>query len=152
MIALFTKHRKFSLFSWLIQVFEGSRFSHVAIMYKDRLTDTWLVAHSTRFRLNVMSLENFQRENEIIEQVYIKKELTLKLQFLDFLYKNLGAEYGYATVVGVLFARIFKIKNPFRDNDKTLVCSEFVIKALGLTSIDPEVDGPQKVFEKLKEQ
>ena len=148
MYAIFSKHKN-SITSWLIRKIERSKFSHVAILYQDKITGRWLVAQSNKYRLNIVSLENFEKENAIIAKIEICDSYDKYMSFLRYTFDHLGNQYGYLTMFGILLNRIFKIKNPFADGDKTFFCSEYFIKAIGVKDINPEIDGPKKIYEKL---
>jgi len=61
-----------------------------------------------------------------------------------------GTKYGTLALIGMAFERVTGIKSPFRDRDRTFVCSELVGEVLRQTgiadvAIDLELAGPKKL-------
>lgn len=149
---IFTRPKKFKLFSWIVRKIEKSKFSHCAILTSDNETMISIVVHADKYRVRPMSFSNFAKQNEIIHSIDVTRRLSPfeRLEAKRFFINSYGTGYGFLTILGMLFSRIFKIKNIFADKKKTMVCSEFIIRAIKIKGIDPEIDGPQKIWEKLK--
>jgi hypothetical protein len=148
---IFTRPNKFKLFSWLVRKIEKSQFSHCAILTTDKETLTTIVVHADKYRVRPMSFANFAKHNVIVNSIDLNKRLSPfdALEAKKFFIESYGIGYGFLTILGMLFSRIFKVRNIFADRKKTMVCSEFIIRAIKLEGIDPEIDGPQRIYEEL---
>ena len=152
---LFATPKSWNPFSALIRLVDGSKFSHSAIAYGDY--DTKLVLHSTRWRVNIETIDLFTKHNKIVETIIV--DVNGK-DFLRNIMPHMGKQYGYLTIFGIFLQRMFAkvgldISPPFTDGDKTFVCSEMVIYLLQCSTdylghLRPELDGPQQIYEEVK--
>lgn len=146
---IFTKPKsKWNIFSRFVRLIERSEFSHVAFYFYNQN----IVVHSTHYRLNAESISLFTDKNQIMKHICVELDSYRSYKLKRFIYENLGKKYGYLTILGVLISRIFKIKNPLADGDKTFFCSEMVARGLKLDKFNPEIDGPQKLYDCLKKE
>jgi hypothetical protein len=155
----FSTYKKWNIFSALIRLVENSEFSHSSI--ECEVLGKPLIAHATEYRVNVVSTRKFYRENTIFHTFEFELNEQEEEKFMELLYDTLGISYGWWTAVGIVISRLLSlvgIKNKkfFTDKNKTLFCSEFVwyvLNEMGInvTNFDPELDGPKKLYEGLKD-
>ena len=109
----------------LIQWYQGTKFSHVLIIYED------LVFQASHGYVNCWHIDNFMAENKIVN-FYEVPEVAVDM---DFVHKQLGKEYS--TMQVFLLPIIKLIENKYKGNgDQKFICSEFVGKALKLDWVD----------------
>lgn len=99
----------------------SQQYSHVFLLFE--IADRKLVFHCTRHNVNVMGWEEFQKHNKIIKMVERSVQYA---EALDYSISKLGTPYGYLAVIAI------ELGIHFEDGEKTLICSEFVARALGL--------------------
>jgi len=97
--------------------------------------------------VHFVSGSRFDRDTDTISEYEI--ELSEE-QFKSVVQKCVdlaGIKYGKLELLGMEVERIFGIRSPFRDKDKTFVCSELVgvvLRVCGIeTGIDLELAGPK---------
>ncbi len=144
-----------TLLAWLIRKAERTPYSHVYVRYWNPFIEEHVVLHAAGFNVHFSTLDRFLAEKNIIIQEYdipldSKDQLKAIIKFST---RMAGASYGSTQLLGMGWARILKgmtnksHKNPFKDGEKTMVCSEFVAHILNLAGykVDlalAEVDGP----------
>lgn len=141
---------KFKIGSSLIKFFQKTEYSHVFIIYGD------LVFQASHGMVNIWHIDNFLKENKIIDRINIEKE---KID-IDFMFKELGKPYGYSQLIEISLRFIFVIKlklisssrfrKIFKDNgDLKFICSEYMGKALKLSWVDDDTT-PKDIIEYYK--
>jgi len=148
--------KKFAIGSWLIKLFDRSNVSHAFYMIEDQ--ETTIVIQANSHRVNLLGIEAFKKRH-IIESLFeIKVDVKDFKKLEKYIYNSLGKEYGYLAVFGILLYRMFSClglkKNPLRDNDKTLHCTEFIYNILKIAGYDldyrAELDGVGKLKDELR--
>lgn len=127
----FSTPKKFNLFSWLIRTVGKSPFSHAYIRYYDTYTKTWIIYQASGRLVNMITADNFNKVEKICAEFEIPVSTETRKKTIEWAQKKLGTPYGVMNIVGigcVIVARFFgkKIRNPFADGEKTMVCSELV--------------------------
>jgi hypothetical protein len=126
----------FPLFSWIIQLVEGTPYSHVVVKI-DSGVNREFVYHSHFSGVNFLSKKLYKaryKSVKIYKFTITKKE---RQKLITYFLDNAGEEYPLMELVGVLFVRIanrlgFNIKNPL--GTSKMFCSELafkIIKILG---------------------
>ena len=138
MISLvFTRSRRFSIFSWMVRYLTDSDISHVGISTQVLGID--IIVHSTIGGVQVETRRNFEQNNIVV----FEKELRIPdgedaLKFT--LNKHLGNPYDYLALPGLAFLLLLKkwfkilVKNPYMAPN-ALICSEFVLSLRGESRI-----------------
>ena len=88
-----------------------------------------VVLHATHKGVNAISLSKFQSENTILKLIEIKDQDKIQKAF-SYCIDVLGTPYGYLDIIAITLGLKYK------DGEKTLICSEYVAKALGLSDDD----------------
>jgi hypothetical protein len=142
MTIIYTRPKKFKLLSWLLMKIEGTKFSHVAMVFESESLERTLVYHATTKGVNFMSWELFNEQNIVVDADYVGMSPEERKQALQFCVDNAGKPYGFAEVAGIAIKRVVKkllnkdIKNPFDDGDKSYFCVEIVLRLMDILKWD----------------
>jgi len=149
----FTRSRlAFPIFSWAVQLFEWTRYSHVRIHWRSHWFDwtTFEASGSSVKLIGVMGSRNYpvtvvhRYEVELNDVQY--KRLISMLRYA-------GVSYGRWQILGIALQRIFGLKrNPLGDRKYSMVCSElvayFLLEVMGVALLtDLDAVGPRKLKE-----
>jgi hypothetical protein len=148
----FSRPKKFKIGSFLIRLIEGVDFSHVFLMIG---TDVY---HESVPSVNKLGYLTFLDQHKLVDlhMIYVTEEKHAEIAAFcnDCLINSIP--YGKLQIVGMGFLRVVnqlfrtKLKNPFADGMKTMVCSEFVgvvLEKIGLDIPDDqlEIEGPKLI-------
>lgn len=138
---------KWKIGSALIRLFEGSDFSHTLLRWESETLERELVYQASHGMVHFLSGHRFDIEAHTVREYEVDltdSEFTVVLQKCVDL---AGVKYGYLTLLGMAIERITGCRNPFRDADRTYVCSELVGEVLklhgDLEDLDLELIGPK---------
>lgn len=144
----FSKPKEFKIGSAVIRLAEGTNFSHVSLRWYSASIDCDLVYQASHGMVHFVSGARFDQENETVAEYSV--EVTDE-QFTAITKKCVelaGVKYGTLQIIGMALERVSGIKNPFRDGDKTFVCSELVgevLKQIMNIDLDLEYAGPGRL-------
>lgn len=128
---LFTTTKKFNIFAYLIKLILGTKYSHVALRVWDIESNRNLVYHSSIKGVTLMPENKFLNSNKVIHSKTIEINHVSKTEVLNFCEDSINKSYGFLTIIGLLFKRVFGIKNKIgKDGNKTFICSEFLAQIL----------------------
>lgn len=123
--------------SEVIKWFQGTSYSHVLIIIND------MVFEANHNGVVVIPLEEFLQTNKIVNCIEIDKS---KLDF-EFLFYSLGKKYGYTQIFKIALKYLFMTKLKILkgigikdQSSKSLICSEYVGKALRLSWVNDYTD------------
>lgn len=136
--------------SGLIKWYQKTSYSHVFMIYGD------FVFQASHGLVNVWHIENFLKENKIIDKIKVEKE-TIDFSFM---LKQLGKLYGYSQLIEISLRYIFVIKlkvisqirfrKIFKDNkDRKYTCSEYMGRTLKLAWVNDDTT-PKDIIEYIK--
>jgi len=159
LIGFSTPKSKWSVFSFLIRLFEETPYSHTYIKVWSDVLGGYIVYQESGFSMNAVNGEIFDQKEKIFAEYKIAVTEAQLFEIIHYSVENLGTPYGIRQIVGMLGARVLRqlgfknAKNPFADGPKTMVCSEFVGRVLALlgSPVDPEVleiEGPKVICRK----
>lgn len=150
MVVGFSRPKKFSIGSTAIRIAENSPFSHAYIRWHANGIERDMIYQASHGMVHFVSGESFDKDAETVVSYYI--------DLADEQFKNVvrkcvdlaGTKYGTLALAGMGFERATGIKSPFRDGNKTFVCSELVgevLKQCGIAdvAIDLELAGPKRL-------
>lgn len=149
----FSKSRKkFPILSWIIMIVEKSKFSHTYV--KVKIADRELVYQASGRTVHFSNMEEFNIDHEVI----FEREITIpKYKYawiLQFCFDNLNKPYSVLQLLGILFCKFFKIRNPFANKSEGFICSEisYLIAKSVLDQISADQDAvtPEDLYEILK--
>ena len=148
---------KFPLFSWLIQLFEWSKFSHTYIEFRLDCVDRTLIFQSSKGMVNIMDKDVFLQENEIVSEFEIDVPLNVYEDMINELTSNAGVKYASKQNVGIVLVRIANLfgktmKNPWRCgyNCSELVFTHVIKHIYPTETRDPDLVTPKEVHNILK--
>ena len=131
--------------SELIKFYQGTKYSHVLVIVND------VVFQASHGRVNTFHLDEFLKENKIIDQIEVCKEFC----DFEFLFSTLGRRYGFIQLlkISLKFITLTKLKIirtfKYRDNgSKYLICSEYVGRFLKIPWVNDLTD-PEDIISHL---
>lgn len=122
MIIITSTPKKWKLGAWLIRKYQGTSFSHVAMVRE------YLVFQASNGMVNCTHLEVFLENHKVITTYNIPDSSI----DMDFVYKQLGKQYSTIQIVEIAIKYLTGIKILINNNNGKFICSEFVGKALKL--------------------
>lgn len=141
----FSKPKKWAIGSQIIQWCDRAQFSHAFLRWYSPTVNRVLVYQASHGMVHFISGYNFDKDATTV----VEYEVELSDSDFDTVVKKCidlaGTKYGTLELLGMGFERITGIKSPFRDGDKTFVCSELVGTVLKLVcniDLDLELAGP----------
>ena len=152
---IFSKHKGFNLFSWLIMKSLDTPFSHVAVKMVDGDTNQVVFYQASGLTVNVVSEESFMNEEVIIYQKDIFVSDKVYIAGKTFAIAQLGKPYGIPAIFGfvaqIALSKIgIKIENPAKSNGSQFVCSQFAaayIEAADGITLDVTDMTPKALYE-----
>lgn len=155
----FSKPKKWKPFAWLIMIGYGIPYDHVYVKFHSDKYDRDLIYQASKTLVNFMGTEIFKEENFIIDEFSISISDEQKIKMMKFAIDNSGKPYGIKQAFGMAIVRIAEmfgkyIKNPFKDEGKTYVCSElaaYILEEFAGKSIPKDIDDitPKDLYEYL---
>ena len=140
-VTVYSRPRKlFAPISWLIRLIEGTRFSHVAVVLHFNDVNKIAVFEASGTSVKFMNYNDWMDKNEIINgYLHEVNESTFK-QLAGFCFDTVGKKYGIKQLLGMMYARLFRVKNPWADGKASYVCSELVGHILKKIGDDIDLD------------
>lgn len=148
----FSKSKKtFPIASWLIMLYQWTKFSHVYIRLETPFLGSDTITHASEGKILRMSDEQFNKRHKVIEEIEILVDDNAYKSMILELHKASGDDYGLMQNLGIIIVDFFnllniKIKNPFQSGWN---CSEFVY--VMLRNLDPKItkkEDPQTITPK----
>lgn len=143
--------KKLPILSWLIQRYQGTKYSHIFIeIDHKRLFGVDTIYHSNGDSgVSYYAKPVFLEQNKITDMYELSMPDPTYKSFRSNCHRELGRSYGFLQNIGILIVELLKkikikIKNPWR---RGFNCSEAVLKALqdlypDLRHLDPNVIKP----------
>ena len=150
--------KKFAIMSWLIRLYQCTKFSHVYIRIATPFLGSDTITHASEGKILRMSEYQFDKRHETVEEIEIQiDDENFKKMILE-LHKASGDDYGMMQNVGIVIVDMLnffniKIKNPWQQGWN---CSEFVCIMLQksnpeiVKNIDPQTVTPKQIYKLLK--
>lgn len=124
--------KKFSPFSKLIRLWEGTDFSHVYFQFETSRNNVTIIYQASSTMLNYMSKEVFLQHNKVVSEFNLELSNEHYSELMLQCMKSAGLGYSIKQILGLAIAQVFRLKrNPFSDKEK-YVCSEWVAEQLEL--------------------
>ena len=139
MIIVTSSPKKFKIGAELIKFYQGTEFSHVAIVRGN------LVFQASHGHVNCMHIDTFLQDNKVIDKFKVADSAV----DMDFVYHQLGKPYGYIQIFEIAIKYLTGIKILINNRNKQFICSEFVGKALHLEWVN-DYTTPKEIAEYLK--
>jgi uncharacterized protein YycO len=125
-------------YSWLIRWVDKTPYSHVYIKFYSTTAGEWLIYQASHTSVNFFNERYFVETNIVVDEFVLNLDEDDWRKALKFAIQHVGAPYGVKQVVGIALNLLFNW-NPFKDGDKSYVCSELIQCMIDLpTGIDPD--------------
>lgn len=121
----------FPIFSWLIMLTERTPYSHVYLKIKDEEANKKVVYQASHSFCNCMGEKVFKSQETKIKEFKFDVSDSSFVKIKQFSIDSMGKPYGVLSILGLTWVQLLKyfgikIQNPFRENGKTYICSQFV--------------------------
>lgn len=154
------KGKFFPIFSWLIRLIEGTKYSHVYLQWDSEFADSTITYHAAGHSVHFLGLNLFKKSVEPIHEFEMNISREQYQELLHYCFDNSGTDYGIKQIFGIAAVKLAAlfgkdIKNPFSDGNKSQVCSELVGYVLSDVleqdlNLDLDVAGPKDIYKFLK--
>lgn len=153
----FTRSRKkLPLFSWLIQLVQRTKYSHVRIKWKAMREITVIYEASGSSLKFIGPMADEENPVEVVSSYKFNFSLEQYREMVKLCMKYANIEYGKKQIFGIGLVRAFGLKkNPFADGKKSQVCSEVIGTILEdilgwNTGLDLDIAGPREIQETIE--
>lgn len=140
MLVGFSKPKKFKLFSYLVQKILRIPYSHVYLIFEIRSED--IMIHANYKGVNALSHKQFLKDNELID-VFEVTDSFCEISAWLYAINHLGKPYSFWNILAIWLGIRLK------DGERRFICSELVIRALGIHASVPDNATPKDVYEYL---
>lgn len=146
----FSTHKHFNVVSRLIQLVDGTRFSHVFVQFDISSTNQTVIYEASGLSVKFISYDNWSIKSMPVAYATFNLTDEQFTRALKFIIENCSKSYGLMALIGLGVKRLFNLKtNPFKDGGNSFICSELVVKTLELPLNADEVH-PSDVYNYLK--
>jgi uncharacterized protein YycO len=116
--------KKFAIISYLIRLYMQTPYSHVYIKFYSKSLDKILIYEAVGSGVRFIGSKMWDKYSKEIVSYKIQISQEEKIKLLSWCVDNAGCNYGFMQNLGILIAKIFKLKNnPFKKGKN---CSELV--------------------------
>lgn len=136
LIVGFSSH--YSIFSKLIRVITASKISHTYIRILNFYGAEDMVFQASGLTVNYTNYQYFQRKSKVIEEYEMQVSDKQYDTAMTLMSKSAGKPYSMPEILGILYVLFMRewmkkcVKNPYRNGDKSYICSELAAECLGL--------------------
>lgn len=131
MIIGFSKAKsKFKIFSTLIQLVEKRPYSHAYFKYTCPISNIVMVSQASHGLVNEVSYAIFLQENIPVEEIDINLDKKDALGILLYCKTKQGTKYGFDQILNSLIKKITKKSTNHNNQEKRMICSEYVIRGI----------------------
>lgn len=133
----FSKRRKFNFISQSIMVLERTPFSHVYVRISSESLSRDLIYEASGTAVHFKAVKLFDRDNIVVEEYEVDLDDDTYIKVMQFCVDNAGMPYGLMSLLGFVPVYLGRSlgrtwRNPWRDGDRTYVCSELGAVILNL--------------------
>jgi hypothetical protein len=131
----FSRPKTWKPFAWLIMKAYGTPYDHVYIRWHSSKLERDVVYQASGTMVNFMGAQFFANNN-VVDEFEVNITAENKLAMIQFAMDNAGKPYGIKECFGLAWVRICQlfgktVKNPFKADGSTYVCSELAGFILG---------------------
>jgi len=120
--------KKLALISWLIRLYQRTPYSHTYLKFHSATLNRLLTYEAVGSGVRFIGNQQWSKEAEEIHSFTIPVKKCNYITILQYCVDHAGSDYGFMQNVGVILARIFRMKsNPFKKGKN---CSELVAEVL----------------------
>lgn len=125
----FSRPKTWKPFAWLIMTAYNIPYDHVYIKIYSSKYQRALIYQASSTMVNFMGADIFDANNTVVKEFQLEISDDNAVKLMQFAIDNAGKPYGLKEIFGLAVVRIAElcgksIKNPFKDNGSTYVCSE----------------------------
>lgn len=125
----FSRPKTWKPFAALIMAAYGIPYSHSYVKIYSEKYNRFLIYQASSTMVNFMNMETFNEEALVVHETQIEVSEEQRSEIIRFAIDTCGKPYGVKEIFGMAWVRINElfgreVKNPYSDQDKTLVCSE----------------------------
>lgn len=154
LIVGFSKSKGFKPFSWLIRLFEGTKYSHNYLKISNNYFLDFDIYQASKNMVNHVVEKHFLEENAVVAEFSIPVDLEQKKAILNYARHKLGRPYSTLTIAGIFLSKFGIHINSLFKGEQSYICSELVARALkdsGLLPTDIYLDidkaTPKQMYE-----
>lgn len=144
----FSKPKKWKPFAWLIMAGYGISYDHVFIELYSTKYDRKMIYQASGSKVNFMGYDLFHEGNVVVVEYEVSLQDENYKKMMQFAIDNSGRPYGIKQAFGMAIVRLAEvlgrtIRNPFKDEGKTFVCSEmgaYILENYAHVIISKEID------------
>jgi len=137
----FSKSKKFlPIGSWLIQLYQRTKFSHVYIKLETPEFPSNTYLHASEGKVLQMSGTEFKKRHEVLEEFEIVVPDAVHKLVMDEIHEKSGADYSVLQNVGILYVDLMRElfgKRVFNPLSSGWNCSEYVAYILNI--VNPQI-------------
>jgi hypothetical protein len=122
------KNKPLPVFSWLIRLYEGTTFSHTYLRFHSESLDRHLVYEAVGGGVRFIGQPAWSKYAEEVDSFTISVSDEARLKLLQYCVDSAGMEYGFIQNLGLVVARLFKLKYNPTPGGKN--CSEIIAEVL----------------------
>jgi hypothetical protein len=112
------------LFARGIEFIEKRPYSHVFIKYHDCVHQKDLIFQASHGKVNLTVYNDFIKHNDVIKTYDLDFDEFESAEFFKLISIMIHRKYSWLDILGILWRKITKLKNPFKDGMDTVICSE----------------------------
>jgi hypothetical protein len=106
-------------------------FSHVYIKLHSDTYDRNIIYQASSLMVNFESPKIVAEKHEVVAEFELNVSNSTMIGVMQYAIDNAGVPYGVLQALGMGYVQIasffgFKVKNPFKNDGKTFVCSELI--------------------------
>jgi len=124
------------LFGRAIEVVEKRPFSHAFAIYKDPLLDIDMVFQASHGIVHSCTYEKHKEDNNIVRVYNLECSPAQFKAFYTLMLGSLGKPYAWYQIAGVFLGKIFRCKNPFKNDLDSDFCSQLMVYVCLILNID----------------
>lgn len=137
----FSSPKKTKLFSSLIKLFQGTKYSHIFIRKYSSFLNTEYVYQASGLSVNFINSKSFDEINDTLHAYQIDLTDKQHREFMHFAMTNAGKPYGIKQILGIVLSKFGIKSTKFNDGSDSYICSELVAKVL-MDHKDLKLDKP----------
>lgn len=128
------KNRIFPVFSWIIRMYLGTQYSHVAIKFSSESLNRDIIYEAVGSGVRFVGKRVWEKKIEEVVSYQIDVKYCNYTTIMQYCIDHAGIEYGLLQNIGIFIVDVFKLKkNPFRHGKN---CSEVIAEILTLEGFE----------------
>jgi len=125
----FSRPNKFRVFSFLIMLILGIKFSHVYIKFYDEYTSKWIVFEASHGEVHLIESSNWLKRNVVVREEKFEIDEDHRREIIRFMIDHLQKPYSYKNIFAIIIHQIVGLR-VLEDGPKAFICSELIALAL----------------------